>query len=72
MMRNDVLQELAAIVRQDQVAALFVIGWWCAAASDEDLEACLVAAREGRRVWGSEAHLAAYAERWGRVPGAPH
>jgi hypothetical protein len=71
MTRNDVLRELARIVRQDQVAALFVIGWWCAAATDEDLEACLTACKDGVRVWGGEAHLAAYAERWGHLPGPP-
>ena len=68
MTRTDKLRQLAAIVRQDQTAALFVIGWYAADASSEELDGLLEALRELPRngVWGD--HLALYRERWGRTP----
>ena len=68
MSQVEKLAELAAIVRRDHGAALFVVGWYCAGESEEALEGLLAAVRELPEggVWGD--HLALYRERWGRVP----
>jgi hypothetical protein len=69
--RNDKLRRLASLCRTEQTAALFVVGWFCAAASEEALDDLLAAVEELREVTGPTGHLEAYRERWGRVPGEP-
>lgn len=71
MTRNDTLLALARECRGSHQAALLIVGWWAAAAPDEDLEACLRLVREARGVLVVGNHLAAYAERWGRLPQPP-
>lgn len=68
MHRHDTLRSIAMHCRQSHASALFVVGWFAAAASDEDLEALLSAVHQSERVLGPDGHLAAYAERWGRRP----
>jgi len=69
--RNDKLRRLASLCRSDPTAALFVIGWYCAAASEEALDDLLAAVEELREYTGAPTHLEAYRERWGRLPGEP-
>lgn len=66
--RNDKLRRLAAIVRADQHAALFVVGWYAAAASENELDDLLTAVQELGAATGRADHLAVYRERWGRTP----
>lgn len=65
----DLLLEIAARCRRDHSAALVVIGWYAARAPHEDLEALLVLLDETAPRRPHSDHLAAYAERWGRLPG---
>jgi hypothetical protein len=73
MQRNDTLRAIAAHCRQSHVSALFVVGWFAAGASQEELDRLLDAIHQSEALLGPEGHLAAYAERWGRLPdGAGH
>lgn len=71
MQRTDVLRSISSHCRTSHTTALFVIGWFAAAAPEEDLNALLAAIHESERVWSPDGHLAAYAERWGQVPQPP-
>lgn len=71
MHRNDNLYALARLVRTNQSTALFVIGWFAAAASDEDISRALEAAQEVSKHTLPDGHYEAYRERWGRVPDSP-
>jgi len=65
MTRTEVLRALAIHARHSHTSALYVIGWFAAAASDEELTACLSAVHEAEAVLQPSGSLAAYAERYG-------
>jgi hypothetical protein len=68
MNRNDTLRAIAMHCRQSHTSALFVVGWFAAATPSEELDRCLAAIHQAERELAPEGHLAAYAERWGRLP----
>jgi len=68
MTRNDAIRGIASHARSSHVSALFVIGWLAQGASDKELEDCLDSIHRSERELAPDGHLAAYAERWGRVP----
>lgn len=67
--RNDKLRELASKCRRSHTAALIVVGHYAATASEPELVALLGAVDDAVAAWTPEAHLEAYRERWGRLPG---
>ena len=71
MKESDLLRAIARHARESHASALFVVGWFAAAAPAEDLERLLAAVEESERVLGPDGHLAAYAERYGRLPERP-
>ena len=68
MQREDVIRELASLVRTDHWAAAFVVGWLIRDASSEDLSELLAALREQIPRIHHVGHLAAYDERWAPYP----
>jgi len=68
MQRQDTLRAISAHCRASHVSALFVVGWFAAAASEEELDRLLVAVHQAETELAPNGHLAAYAERWGRMP----
>jgi hypothetical protein len=68
MNRSDTLRAIAAHVRKSHITALFVVGWFAASSPQEELDKLLEAIHEVEVIGGAEGHLAAYAERWGRLP----
>jgi hypothetical protein len=70
MNRTDVLRRIAAVSRRDWTCGLFALGYLSHDASTETLEALLTALEERQELPDSPDHLAAYRERWGRVPDA--
>jgi len=68
MQRIDTLRAISSYVRASHTTALFVIGWLAQGATQEELEDLLAAIHQAERELGSQGHLAAYAERWGRIP----
>lgn len=68
MQRIDTLRAISMHCRSSHVAALFVVGWFAAAAPEEELDNLLVAIHQAERELAPDGHLAAYAERWGRLP----
>jgi len=68
MNRQDTLRSISSHCRASHVSALFVVGWFAAAASEEELARLLVAVHQAESELGPQGHLAAYAERWGRRP----
>lgn len=69
MQRTDTLRAISAHARKSHASSLFIIGWFAAAAPQEELERLLEAVHEAEVALGPEGHLAAYAERWGMTPG---
>lgn len=67
--KNEVLQELAYVVRSSSGAALWVCGYLAQPLTVSELQEALEGAREAAEVWGPTSHLEAYRERWGRLPG---
>jgi len=45
-----------------------VVGWFAQGATEKELEEVLAAVHRAEHELGSQGHLAAYAERWGRMP----
>jgi len=62
--RNDTLRAISSLVRRDQWAAVFTVGYLAADASTETLSALLTALREAPGPTDRPDHLAAYGERW--------
>jgi hypothetical protein len=71
MNRNDTLLAIAAHCRASHTLALAVVGWYAAAAPDEELEALLKFLHELPLSGADTRHLEAYQERWGHVLGRP-
>ena len=71
MKQSDLLREIARHARQDHASSLFIVGWFAAAAPAEDLERLLTAVEEAETHLLPSGHLAAYAERYGRLPDRP-
>lgn len=69
MNRTDKLVEIAAQCRVDHGAALAIVGWFCAAAPESELDALLKLIEGLRQTSTGRSHYEAYRERWGRVPG---
>lgn len=65
MTRTEILRALAVHARHSHTSALYVIGWFAAAASDDDLAACLAAVHDAEAALQPQGSLAAYAERYG-------
>jgi hypothetical protein len=68
MQRIDTLRAISAHCRASHVSALFVVGWLTQGATEDELEQVLAAVHRAEHELGSQGHLAAYAERWGRMP----
>lgn len=68
MTRSEALLELASVVRRSHGAALAVVGWWAAAASEEDVMACLTLVHEWSDLEHLPTHLQAYRERYSAGP----
>jgi hypothetical protein len=68
MHRTDLLRAISAHIRQSHVSAMFVVGWFSAVATDEQLGELLEAIHRAEQELLPDGHLAAYAERWGRRP----
>lgn len=70
MVREDVIRELASLVRSDHWAAAFAVGWCVRDTSSEALEE-LVSALRGRPDQDTRRnHWTAYRERWEPRPDA--
>ena len=65
MQRNDVLREIAALVRGNHWAGCFAVGYLARDASTEVLEDLAAALRESPGPRDTPDHLKAYEERWG-------
>jgi hypothetical protein len=68
MQRIDTLRAISAHCRSSHVSALFVVGWLAQGATQDELEQVLEAIHRAEAELGPQGHLAAYAERWGRLP----
>jgi hypothetical protein len=67
MSNSELLRAIAKHCRQSHVSALFVVGWFAAASTDEDLQRLLDAIHEAERALGPDMVPAAYGERYGLV-----
>jgi len=64
MTEAELLRAIAKHCRQSHVSALFVVGWFAAASTVEDLERLLDAIHEAERALGPDVLPAAYSERY--------
>lgn len=70
MNRDDAVRELALLCRRHHMAALWVVAYLTTGLDEHVLEQAVEGAREVSDAWvgRSAGHLAAYQERWGRLP----
>lgn len=68
MNRTDVLRQISSICRQDHHASLFAVGWLALDLHQEALEDLLRGLQALPPDPVSSTHLAAFLERWGRLP----
>lgn len=68
MNRTDVLREISSHVRRSHGSALFAVGWLALDLHQAALEDLLRALEELEAVPSGDDHLAAYRERFGRLP----
>jgi len=68
MNRTDVLRRISAVCRHDHHAALYAVGWLALDLHQEALEDLLRGLEALPPDLTSSSHLAAFLERWGRLP----